>query len=124
MKAFTPIFLAFSTSLLAACAGSGKNILEQRAGYGEPAAPGMDLGGVGDVQYVPTRVPEKVVVAWLHAHELPTKDYFWGSWLSIVAADETWEMVKITPAPSDPLRTPARPSKGAPKKKVAPAKKL
>lgn len=96
MKVFTLISLAFLSSFLANCASTEtKSILEERAGYGLNNPPPVDLNGKSGMKYVPTRVPERVVVAWLHAKELPSKDYFWGSWLSIVIAPEAWEMKKV-----------------------------
>lgn len=95
MKVSILISLAFLSSFIVGCASTdSKNLLEERAGYGFNP-PRMSLSGDGGAKYVPTRVPEKVVVAWLHAKELPSKDYFWGSWLSIVVAPESWEMKKV-----------------------------
>ncbi|MGE0526408.1 MAG: hypothetical protein AB7G93_01185 [Bdellovibrionales bacterium] len=92
MKAFTLILLAFLSSLMLGCKSTrSKSLLEERAGY-EAKPPNVNLSGSGSVQYVPTRVPEKVIVPWLHAKELPSKDYFWGAWISVVVTPETWEM--------------------------------
>ena len=103
MKAFIRILFASSISLLAACASEPqKNLLEERAGYGTNNLPNMNVHGTtGSVRYVPTRVPEKVMIAWLHAKELPSKDYFWGSWLSIIVAPEGWEMTKVDVSKAD-----------------------
>lgn len=97
MKVFIHILLASLTSLLVACASdSKKSLLEERAGYGINNMPTVGVNGTsGSVRYVPTRIPEKVMVAWLHAKELPSKDYFWGSWLSVIVAPEGWEMTKV-----------------------------
>lgn len=116
MKAFL-ISLVCSTSVLCSCAHNEKTLLEERAGY-EEKAPHLGSDGGGDVRYVPKRVPEKVVVAWLYAHELPSKDYFWGSWLSIVVSQEAWEMSKVeVPISSkEKMKTPPRPKTSAPKK--------
>jgi hypothetical protein len=97
MKEFIRILIVCSISLLAACASdSTKSLLEERAGYGVNNMPSINIhGGSGSVRYVPTRVPERVMIAWLHAKELPSKDYFWGSWLSIIVAPEGWEMTKV-----------------------------
>lgn len=74
-----------------------KSLLEERAGYDVKAPPnGMSEVYSKGVRYVPTRVPEKVVVAWLHPKELPSKDYFWGAWISVLVAPESWEMKKAT----------------------------
>ncbi|MBX9767208.1 MAG: hypothetical protein K2X47_08055 [Bdellovibrionales bacterium] len=95
MKVSILILLSFLINGLVACSSQPtKSLLEERADYGANSPPLGPLGSSGGVRYVPTRVPEKVVVAWLHAKELPSKDYFWGSWLSIVVAPEAWEMTK------------------------------
>ena len=124
MKAFTLISLAFLSSALFGCASTNqKSLLEERAGYGFTAPP-MNVSGQGGVKYVPTRVSEKVVVAWLHAKELPSKDYFWGSWLSIVVAPEAWEMKKVPIPKTSGLkakpRTQEKPSQKPPKGSRAP----
>lgn len=120
MKAFILISLAFLSSLLAACAsGPSKSLLEERAGYNNNNMPPMTVNSAsGSVRYVPTRIPEKVMVAWLHAKELPSKDYFWGSWLSVIVAPEGWEMTKVEVLKSDKLkarRTEERPLASPPK---------
>lgn len=120
MKVFTLILLVFLSSIFFGCASTpNKSLLEERAGY-RFASPQISLGGSGNVKYVPTRVPEQVVVAWLHAKELPSKDYFWGSWLSIVVAPEAWEMKKISVPKTEKKttkRTPERPHAAPPKMK-------
>ena len=113
MKEFIHILLAFSISGLTACSSEPtKNLLQERAGYGVKTPP-MGLNGSGSVSYVPTRIPERVAVAWLHAHELPSKDYFWGSWISVVVAPESWEMTKVAAPKTNKQkipRTEARPA--------------
>ncbi len=114
MKVFTLISLVFLSSLINGCASTNqKSLLEERAGYGFTAPP-MNMSGQGGVKYVPTHMPEQVVVAWLHAKELPSKDYFWGSWLSIVVAPEAWEMKKV-PIPKTKPRTQDKPAQKPPK---------
>ena len=121
MKAFTLISLAFLSSVLIGCASTNqKSLLEERAGYGV-APPNVNLSGAGSVKYVPTRIPETVIVPWLHAKELPSKDYFWGAWLSVVVMPETWEMKKVEIPKSEKKkatkRTPDKPSGPRPKVK-------
>ena len=95
MKGSILISLSCLISIIVACSAQPtKSLLDERAGYGA-SQPQMDLAGSGSVRYVPERIPEKVAVAWLHAHELPSKDYFWGSWISIVILPESWEMKKL-----------------------------
>lgn len=121
MKAFTLISLAFLSSVLVGCASTNnKSLLEERAGYGFNA-PNMSLSGNGSVKYVPSRIPEKVITPWLHAKELPSKDYFWGAWLSVIVTPEAWEMKKVEVAKVEKVkttkRTQDRPTSAAPKAK-------
>jgi len=108
MKAFTPILLAFLSSIVSGCATKkGPSLLEERAGYAA-APPAMSLAGNRNARYVPTRVPEKVIVAWLHAKELPSKDYFWGAWLSVVVEQETWEVKPVQMTGNQPPKPPIK----------------
>lgn len=89
--------LALSISILASCASSEKNLMEERAAY-DIRTPPMLLPSEKNgkaVAYIPVRVPKRVVLAWLHGHELPSKDYFQGGWLSVLVSNETWEMKPV-----------------------------
>ncbi|MGE3758010.1 MAG: hypothetical protein AB7H97_09645 [Pseudobdellovibrionaceae bacterium] len=93
-------------------------MLEERAGYDMKGPPLSSLGNSGGVKYVPTRIPEKVIVGWLFPHDMPSKVYFWGSWLSIVVEDESWAMMKVEVPKVDKRekRTTDRPKTSPPKK--------
>jgi hypothetical protein len=93
MKVFIHILAVLGSSILVSCATTSKSVLEERAGYNNPM-PQLQMSNQKGTRLIPKRVPEKVIVAWLHPRELPSKDYFWGSWISIVVAQESWEMVK------------------------------
>ena len=121
MKAFTLFSLVFLSSFVIGCASNNqKSLLEERAGYGV-TPPNVTLTGSGPVKYVPTRIPETVIVPWLHAKELPSKDYFWGAWLSVVVKPETWETRKVEIPKSEKKkstqRTPEKPQQSRPKAK-------
>lgn len=121
MKAFTLISAVFLSSIFVGCASVNQgSLLEERAGYNTPS-PNVNLSGAGSVKYVPTRVPEKVIVPWLHAKELPSKDYFWGAWLSVVVMPESWEMKKVEVPKAEKAktvkRTPDKPTASPPKLK-------
>ena len=124
MKVFTLISLAFSISLAACSSAPTKTVLEERAGYDVKGPPLGSLGESGGVKYVPTRVPEKVVVGWLFPHDMTSKVYFWGSWLSVVVEDESWAMVKVDVPKADKTskRTPDRPKAVQPRKSKVLAK--
>lgn len=120
MKVSILISLAFLSSLLLGCASTQtKSLLEERAGYGV-TPPAVNLAGAGSAKYVPTRVPETVIVPWLHGKDLSPTEYFWGSWLSVVVVPETWQMkaVEVPKATKSgvkrtPSRPPAKPKMGA-----------
>lgn len=76
-------------------------MLEQRADYDsaenwspERAQPSLDLkeGGVEGFRQapVPVRTRPKVAAIWIHPHETPSHDYFWGGWISIVTETDGW----------------------------------
>lgn len=121
MKAFTLISLAFSISLCACSSAPTRTVLEERAGYDMKGPPLSSLGNSGGVKYVPMRIPEKVIVGWLFPHDMPSKVYFWGSWLSIVVEDESWAMMKVEvpKANKKEKRTTDRPKAPPPKKQKA-----
>lgn len=125
LTVFTPTLAALLTSVLVGCASTDhEQELEKRAGYNLPPLPKAAIGiGQGGFHYVPTRVPERVAVAWLFPHELSPKEYFWGAWLSVTLAPEGWEMMKI-PAPKNAKslepRAPEKPLGAKPRKRLRP----
>ena len=99
----TVIFLALLISFIAGCSSTSRNYLEEYAGY-DIRTPPMLLPNEKNgkpVAYMPTRVPKRVVLAWLHGHELPSGDYFQGSWLSILVHNERWEMKPVEIPPKE-----------------------
>jgi hypothetical protein len=124
MKVSILISLAFSISLVACSSAPTKTVLEERAGYDVKGPPLGSLGASGGVKYVPTRIPEKVVVGWLFPHDMTSKVYFWGSWLSVVVEDESWAMIKVDVPKTDKKskRTADRPKATPPKKSKTPPK--
>ena len=95
MRAFILILLACLSNFLVGCASTPpQSLLEERAGY-RVKSPNVNLAGEGGAKYLPTRVPEKVIVAWLHEKELSPKVYFWGGWLSVSVIPESWEMKAV-----------------------------
>lgn len=95
MKVSILISAAFLSNFLLGCASTPtKSLLEERAGYGV-TPPNVNLSSAGSTKYVPTRVPEIVIVPWLHDKPLSKTEYFWGGWLSVVVAGETWQMKAV-----------------------------
>lgn len=118
MKVYILTLLVCLSSFVVGCASTPlKSLLEERAGY-DVKPPSLKLSGSGSVKYVPTRVPETVIVPWLHAKELPSKDYFWGAWISVVVTPEAWEMKPVEvpkTVKGKAPRTTAKPKPVAPK---------
>ena len=69
-------------------------MLETRADYDAAAPEAQTLtlaGAIGeDGAAAPVRLPPKVAHVWVHAHETPEHEYFWGAWLSVVVSGEEW----------------------------------
>ena len=60
-----------------------KGILEDRAGYK------LETKKDGVPKNV-TRTKGKIKKAWLHAHEMPTGDYFGGAWVYLLVEQTKW----------------------------------
>lgn len=41
---------------------------------------------------VPLRTMPKTAHVWIFPHETPTKEYFWGGWISVVVEGDRWEV--------------------------------
>jgi hypothetical protein len=78
-------------------------LLEERAGYGGPAKNDISFqeGGVEGFRNspVPTRSRARIAAVYAHPHEMPSRDYFWGGWISVVVEQDQWVM-------SDPKLVP------------------
>jgi Type IV conjugative transfer system lipoprotein (TraV) len=56
---------------------------------------------------VPVRTMPKTAQIWIFPHETPSKEYFWGGWISVVVEGDRWEI--------------ERPGALAPRKPVSPS---
>lgn len=123
MKVSILISAVFLSNFLLGCASTPtKSLLEERAGYGV-APPNVNLSSAGPTKYVPTRVPEIVIVPWLHDKPLSKTEYFWGGWLSVVVAGETWQMKAVEVPKSIKGKAPRTTNKPRPRNsKEAPGK--
>ena len=100
MRIVTLLAFLSSVPLVHGCAhdqAPSLRMLETKADYlaTEPEAQTLALGTAaadGDGGNVPVRLAPKVAHIWLHAHETPEHEYFWGGWLSVVVAGEEWGM--------------------------------
>jgi hypothetical protein len=104
MKVFIRTSLVLAISAFVAGCGSlnraeSSRMLDARAAYGTEGA-GSDLsfkeGGVEGFRShpVPTRSRAKVAAIYAHPHEMPSRDYFWGGWISVVVEQDQWVMSK------------------------------
>jgi len=63
-----------------------------------------DTGGVP-----PVRTTPKTAQIWIFPHETPSKEYFWGGWISVVVEGDHWEVER--PGSGVPAKPTAPPSK-------------
>ena len=67
------------------CAHTNKiGVLEKRAGYSSEVHPNKEANV--------SRTKGKVKKAWLHAHEMPTGDYFGGAWIYLLIEETKWSL--------------------------------
>lgn len=112
MTAFTRTLVALGTLLvLSGCAtdrAKSLRMLDDRAEYGNPAgpldAPGLKEAGLDQFRNspIPVRTRPRIAAIWIHRHETPSRDYFWGGWISVVIEQDQWVLTKpgaLPPAP-------------------------
>lgn len=126
MLRFTRISRAFwisayiATIGLLLVAGSGCmsrapsiRMLDTRAGYGEaPEDEEVALyqRGRHSQETVLKRSAPRVAKVYIFPHELPTRDYFWGGYVTLLITQDRW--VFETPEEEAPPIAGIRPSKG------------
>ena len=71
---------------LGGCAHNSKKsgTLEKRSGYSSKAPANKDNKV--------SRTKGRVKKAWLHAHEMPTGDYFGGAWIYLLIEETKWSL--------------------------------
>ena len=71
---------------------------------------------------VPVRTMPKTAQIWIFPHETPSKEYFWGGWISVVVEGDRWEIerpgVLAPPKPSSSSPVPSTNLKSKKQKKV------
>ncbi len=102
MRAFIAISVVLASSFLIVCCGSmnradSQRMLDARASYGgavEKEDISFQEGGVEGFRNAPapTRSRAKVSAIYAHPHEMPSRDYFWGGWISVVVEQDQWVM--------------------------------
>lgn len=82
-KYFLILLVLLTNSIFVGCAHNSEKegILEKRAGYSHQ---------VEEKQIPVIRTKGKVKKAWLHAHEMPTGDYFGGAWVYLLVEETQW----------------------------------
>ncbi len=96
-------FLVFSISstALSGCLHRADSLqmLEVRADYGGKAQSEAEALKLGDgtalresQDGVPVRTAPKIAHVWIFPHETPSKEYFWGGWISVVVEGDKWEV--------------------------------
>lgn len=83
----TIFFLALLSSNLIGCASKDKNrrLLSERAKY-EKEMEGLDMS------LNVKRKAARVSKVWVFPHDLPTGDYFLGSWVMLKYGTESWDV--------------------------------
>lgn len=58
---------------------------------------------------VPMRTSRKTAHIWIFPHETPSKEYFWGGWISVVVEGDRWEFERPGAlAPEKPAASSSR----------------
>lgn len=112
MKAFTRISAALliNAALLSGCSmnrADSLRMLDRRAEYEDMKALEairMREAGIEGLRNnpVPVRTRPKVAAIWIHAHEMASRDYFWGGWMSVVVEADQWVLTKPGETPGVP----------------------
>jgi hypothetical protein len=89
------LLISFSVLGLGGCQNRAPSLrmLEERSAYGS----GVDEEEVGLYQrgrpnsFTSARKSApRVARAYIYPHELPSKDFFWGGWVSLVISPDEW----------------------------------
>ena len=79
-------------------------MLDRRAEYDSASGVGrlslQESSSSGMPGPIPVRSQPKVAEVWIHAHEMASRDYFWGGWMSVVVEPDEWEIKRQAPTPS------------------------
>ena len=85
------ILLVSLISLLGCTHFKKPGILEKRSGYSETKTEKKAEGKEEKTNKV-SRTGGKIKKAWLHAHEMPTGDYFGGAWIYLLIEKTRWSL--------------------------------
>lgn len=112
MRRFTHIFLICGVSLLffSACQNRAPSLrmLDSRSGYGSgpddeevglyqrgrqshESQPSHEVSGSSrSLEAMVRKSAPRVARVYIYPHELPSKDYFWGGYVSVVVTPDEW----------------------------------
>ena len=100
-KTFRLSIVCLISSTLWSCLNRADSLqmLEVRADYDgkeKREAENLKLGNGQTLREVsggfPVRTAPKIAHVWIFPHETPTKEYFWGGWVSVVVEGDKWEV--------------------------------
>ena len=95
------ILLALLISLFLGCTHlKNPGVLEKRAGYSktkEKTESEKKVEGQKEKTNKVSRTGGKIKKAWLHAHEMPTGDYFGGAWVYLLIEKIKWSLPEDNP---------------------------
>ena len=102
MRALLCISAVLTISLISGCGSMNRadsnNMLESRSAYRADGLSELSLNERGVEGFkehpTPTRTRAKIAAVYVHPHEMPNHDYFWGAWLSVVIDEDHWVMSK------------------------------
>lgn len=84
MEKYFHILLVLLISVVGCAHTKKTGVLEQRAGYSSEVQANKEAKVL--------RTKGKVKKAWLHAHEMPTGDYFEGAWIYLLIEGTKWSL--------------------------------
>ncbi len=109
------ILLGLMVALTTACSTSqGLRMLNDRSEYDNPGllqSLALKEGGIEGFKNssVPVRTRAKVAAIYIFPSETPTRDYFWGAWLSTEVEPPQWVLTKPNRTPFAPVAVPQKP---------------
>ncbi len=106
----TSAVLLISVALVSGCSmnrADSLRMLDKRAEYEDAKAlEALKLkeGGISGFEGspIPVRTHAKVAAVWIHMHPLPSDDYFWGGWVSLVYEKPHWKLADPGELPQAP----------------------
>lgn len=114
MKLLSLIPIIFTAAIFGGCSTSqGLRMLNDRSEYDNPVllqSLAVKEGGIEGFKNssVPVRTRAKVAAIYIFPTETPTRDYFWGAWLSTEVEPSQWVLTKANRTPYAPVTVPQK----------------